>query len=234
MKKILKKANIPYSSNLIHATTDLKSFSGKRLGQIGLGIFFLSGGALSLYGTFWMVSLALNKSMLYMLAAIVFASFTLIGLIATYGFFSASNNWFLILYRDRLLYKYRLTQTSKKRAYRALELPLHTLKGCYILREYREGEKVRRINTSDAVVSVHFQYLEEEKKKYLSIYQLNDYIDISFILSYLEVEKGIPIYFKKAHQTFGEALDSIELLEDAERIAFTHELKNHNVTFFLE
>ncbi len=238
MNGIFKKAGIRHTPDIVGAATDTKNKSAKRTSNIIFGILLFGLGLFSLLGILWGITLLLTEPFgaatfgyLFGLAMFTFWSFVLFT--AALACFSTTSNWFFILYQDRLLYKYNLEEKINSKTYREIEVPIKDVEGCYVLREFREGITVKRVDTSDYYMSIHFQYREESEKRYISLYHLDSYQEINQILSHLQNIQGIPMFFAIAHQHLGEELDDIESLKEAEPITFSGNLKDYNRSIFL-
>lgn len=238
MKNTLKKAGIPYTSDIVGVATDIKKKSGKRTGNLIVGIVFLGLGIFILLLGLSTLSLLLTTpfglatfGLLFLLIPI--GLMLLFTFLAVVGSFSTTSNWFLVLYETYLLYKYKSEDDDNGKTYEQIEIPLTEIDRCYILCEYRRGITVKRVDTSGHYMSVHILYKEEDEKKYLSLYHLDGYQDMSHIINKLEKEKNIPIYYATAHQELGEELNDLESLENADLITFSGNLKDYNLGSFL-
>lgn len=237
MKSILKKAGIPYTSDIVGAATDIKKKSVKRTGNLISGIIFLALGILLSFLGLAALSLLLTTPFGAATFGILFLFIPIIlGLLFTYiaivASFSTTSDWFLVLYDNSLLYKYKQEDDSSE-TYGQIEVPIEKIKRCYLLCEYRRGITVKGVDTSGHFMSVHILYDEDNEKKYISVYNLDGYKDISKLLNHLEKEKNIPIYYATAHQELGEELNDMESLENADLITFGGNLKDYHLGSFL-
>lgn len=237
MKSILKKAGVPYTSDVVGAATDVKKKSFKRTGNLISGIIFLALGILLSFLGLAALSLLLTTPFGAVTFGILFLFIPIVlGLLFTFiaivGSFSTTSDWFLVLYDNSLLYKYKQDDDSSKN-YEQIEVAIENIKRCYILCEYRRGITVKGVDTSGHFMSIHILYDEDDEKKYISVYNLDGYKDLSKLLNHLEKEKNIPIYYATAHQELGEELNDMESLENADLITFSGNLKDYHLGRFL-
>lgn len=140
MKNISKRANIHYTSGVIGAATDIKKKSVKRTGNVIFGIILLIlGMIMSLLGLSVLALLLTTPfgiatfGLLFLLIPIVLI--LLFSFVAVVGSFSSTSNWFLVLYKNRLLYKYKEDNDDASKTYAQIELPIDEIERCYILCE---------------------------------------------------------------------------------------------------
>lgn len=236
MKNIVIKAEIPYTSDIVGAATDVKKKSVKRVSNLIFGLIFFVLGIIMLFLGLFVLSLLFTTpfggvTFGYLFLLLPIALMLLLSYVAVVGSFSTASKWFLVLYEKRLLYKYKKDDNGK--AYEQIEVPIDEIDRCYILCEYREGITVRGTNTSAHYMSIHILYNEKEGKKYISVYALDGYEDISGLINYLEKEQNIPIYYATARQGLGQELNDLESLGNANLITFSGDLKDYNVGFSL-
>lgn len=236
MKNILEKAGIPYTSDIVGAATDVKQKSVKRVTNLIFGILFLVLGIIMAFLGLLVLSLLFTTPFggvtfgyLFLLLLITLMLFLTYAVVV--GSFSTASNWFLVLYKKHLLYKYKKDGNGK--AYEQIEVLIDEIDRCYILCEYREGITVKGTNTSAHYMSVHILYKEADENKYISVYGLDGYEDISGLINHLEKEQNIPIYYATARQGLGQELNDLESLENAELITFSGNLKDYNLGFSL-
>lgn len=236
MKEILKKAGIPYTSDIVGAATDVKKKSVKRVSNLIFGLIFFVLGIIMLFLGLFVLSLLFTTpfggvTFGYLFLLLPITLMLLLSYVAVVGSFSTASKWFLVLYEKYLLYKHK--QDDNGKAYEQIEVPIDEIDRCYILCEYREGITVRGTNTSAHYMSIHILYNEKEGKKYISVYALDGYEDISGLINHLEKEQNIPIYYATARQGLGQELNDLESLENANLITFSGDLKDYNVGFSL-
>ena len=236
MKNILEKAGIPYTSDIVGAATDVKQKSVKRVTNLIFGILFLVLGIIMAFLGLLVLSLLFTTPFggvtfgyLFLLLPITLMLFLTYAVVV--GSFSTASNWFLVLYKKHLLYKYKKDDNGK--AYEQIEVRIDEIERCYILCEYREGITVKGTNTSAHYMSVHILHKEADENKYISVYGLDGYEDISGLINHLEKEQNIPIYYATARQGLGQELNDLESLENAELITFSGNLKDYNLGFSL-
>ena len=236
MKNILEKAGIPYTSDIVGAATDVKQKSVKRVTNLIFGILFLVLGIIMAFLGLLVLSLLFTTPFggvtfgyLFLLLPITLMLFLTYAVVV--GSFSTASNWFLVLYKKHLLYKYKKDGNGK--AYEQIEVLIDEIDRCYILCEYREGITVKGTNTSAHYMSVHILHKEADENKYISVYGLDGYEDISGLINHLEKEQNIPIYYATARQGLGQELNDLESLENAELITFSGNLKDYNLGFSL-
>lgn len=236
MKDILREAGIPYTSDIVGAATDVKKKSVKQASNLIFGILFLVLGIIMLFLGLFILTLIFttpfgSATFLYLFLLLPIGLMLLLAYVAVVGGFFPTSKWFLVLYENHLLYKYK--KDDKSKAYEQIEVPIAEIDRCYILCEYREGITVRGTNTSAHYMSVHMLYNVEDEKKHLSVYGLDGYKDISGLLNHLEKEQNISVYYATARQGLGQKLNDLESLENANLITFSGNLKDYNLGVFL-
>src|SRR5690625_3235767 len=235
MDKILKKAGLSNTSKVIGAATDVKNKSIKRMWNIFIGAMFFGLGILCLYGVLWSTTLIFTEPFGFVILGYLFglALLALLGIFmfgAAFACFSTKSDWFLILYEDYLLYKFKSEGSTASNPYEQIKVPIKDIERCSILCEYRRDVK----NTSNYYMSVHFQYTENDEKKYISLYRLDGYQEVNQILNHLATVEDVPMFFATAHQELGEELNDIASISGADPIIFSGNLKDYNKGLFLE
>ena len=228
MDQILKKAKIEPNPNIIAAATDAKSASSKRVSNIIFGVILIIVGVLFLFSVLGFISLILSQSFgglsIFLLFMVVFFGLFGYGSIRM-GMFSISSksDWFLILYEDHLLYKYRDDDDS----YRKTEIPLDLIEKCFILCK-RKIQYAPKGNSTAHILSIHFQYTEDEEQQFISLYYLDGYDEMNKIITYLNKTKKAPVYYVKTFEDKFEELSDIYSLKNAEEIDFTGSLEDYH------
>ena len=216
---------------MITAATDVKNKSGKRVENIFFGccLFLLA----FVFGCLAIVSLSSIftrtfdwGSFGFIFLFVMTICFSLVFFLLAKVSVSSKSNWFLILYRDSMLYKYR-----EKDSYEEIKVPLTNIKKCYILRK-RVNRLLRArhgmMKYIEFHMSVHFQYEESNELKHISLINLDGNAEVNKALRYLQKEKNIPIYFATANPVGYEIIEDIDALEEAEEIVFTGDLLDYD------
>src|SRR5699024_11089314 len=104
MESTLKKAKVPYRSDIITAATDKKLSSGKRISNIILGFFMLGIGLYGLYGALYgLVCLFTSSFKIVYGVLLIFANVVMFVLcdfwtLFSFRYISTKNEWFIIFY----------------------------------------------------------------------------------------------------------------------------------------
>lgn len=229
MDKILKKAKIEPNPNIIAAATDARSASSKRTSNIIFGVILIIIGILFLFSTLAFISLIASQSFgglsIFLLFMVVF-----LGLFG-YGsirigmlLISSKSDWFLILYGDHLLYKYRNEDDS----FTEIKIPLDYIEKCFILLKYREGPNGRGSMSYSYYISTHFQYLKDGEKQFISLYQMDGYAGIDETLRFLQDSKDVPVYYATGDQDVRGFPRDKTILKSADEIEFSGTIKDYH------
>src|SRR5690625_613413 len=209
MKQTLKQLRINKDDpSFIIAATELKGKSKKRLGEILLVLFLLAMGIFFL-GTFiYMIPLTITKYMnIQTFSDFLWLTFSLILFFPTVGiitFFTLGMGiyglkdmptWHLGLYKNRLVF-HQFDETNK--TYVEKIIPLSKIKGCDILKTEHVNYmmiKGRSFESVHYTISVHVEYEIDGKLDYIHLLRPDGFDQLNEIISFLQKEKQIPIYY---------------------------------------
>jgi len=228
MESTLKKAKVPYRSDIITAATDKKLSSGKRISNIILGFFMLGIGLYGLYGALYgLVALFTTPFKLVMGVLLIFAIVVMLLLgafciYAAFRSFSPKSEWFIILYQDKILYKYRQDQS-----YREVVIEINDLCKCMVMHKIWMSKLLKGRNATQYDISVHLEYMENEEKQVISLEQMDGYHELNRLIRYLTADKDIPFFYVEIDKGYNEKPDDLEVLKDAEETDFLGGLKRY-------
>lgn len=226
--KVLKKAKLSYDLDIVTAATDKKVVSGKRVTSIILGFFMLAASLFLLFVVLYGVD-ALFTTPFNIIADLVIVILMvitlLLGMFCLYGafqLFSPKSDWFIVLYKDKILYKY-----LQDNSYHELVVPINDIHRCIVMHKFTQGARVNGKDTSQYHISVHFAYVENDEEQFISLYLMDGYGELNQMITYLTKIKKIPFYYAEINQGISEKIDDKEGLLEAEKETFLGDLKHY-------
>lgn len=214
MKNVLKKANLKADPAIITAATDEKSMSGKRAGHLFWAVVLFGFGlacvwlalqsivSVFVYSSGWV-------SIIFLVIIFLVCSFfayLLIGM--SFYAVKGESNWVLVLYEGRVRYFYR--QEIKDKELTELELPIAYIKKCHLLRK-RVKRWIKGKVFAEYHLSVHLEYADDETDGYTNLTQPDSFAEVNYIVSFLQNEKHIPVYFNVVEPEGLENLDEVNI-----------------------
>lgn len=231
MDRELRKANIPYDPSIITVATDHKKWSRKHIGNMIFGIIWVVPGLLMLGlamniffgypgswdGTFFLIfGSATNEAgwfgnLVYFMMGVLYFMFSMfLLLMGLAGGLFPSSTWTFVLYPNAFVYK-----SDDK----TIEVPISSIQSCYIIK------KIRTNRNDKTVVNIHVKYMKDHQEHFASLTHYDGYTEINEIISYLQNEKDIPIYFTSLHGTSKDELEELSDLE-IQQIEFNNDIKS--------
>lgn len=251
MKRVLKKAKVDFDTSIISASTDEKTFSGKRIENFLFGLFFCGISLFAFYtlievliGTpgnwngvilrwLWFSEFELGwfSSIGLFFMGIVFLVVSILSFLLGIYLIRAVSEWFFILYPDDVLYKRR----KKSGGYETVTFPISDIKKCYITRKrkntrvpvYSKSGGSRSFIDVSYHVNVHLAYENKNEIHYISMTNSDGYGELNKTVSYLQNERNVPVYFNVVEPEKYEDIDEIEFLKrhESELVEFNGDLK---------
>src|SRR5699024_3171995 len=227
MKKLLKEANVPWDESIIAVTSDKKSYENKFLDTLnngypliilGILLFFYLGIILSIIFFAAVTSAILSPLMPSEIENSVFSVlsfmfffvgiFSVISIIMGIRQLRRKGKWYVILYPDRILYKYRVNKEMYEQW-----VPLLKLQKCFIYPSQKSSYRLffkRKMIKKTFFINVQFEYDELDTVHYIPMLLPNRYNDLNTIISYVQDAYHIPIYLTQRKIAKQETFQSIE------------------------
>jgi len=189
----------------------------------GLGLSFISLITNELYGWF-------GKTIFVIIGIAILGVAYGIMRLSLFSF-AGKSNWFLILYRDSVLYKYR--DNKDENEFVEIKMPFNAVQKCHILRKRVKRLtylKYKRIELVEYHLSVHLEYVDDGEQDYIHLTLPDGFNELNTLISFLQNEQGIPVYFNIAEPEGYEELKEEEALKIAEskEVDFTGDLKDYD------
>src|SRR5699024_2762173 len=135
--------------------------------------------------------------------------------------------WYTILYPTYLLYKYyENSMLAEKR------LPLSTIHSCFInptrKASYHFSTSKPRMQFEFSV-NIHLEYKENDETHYVSMPLASQYEQLNKLITYLQEEQQIPVYYSHVRMTKKESTQPVTSLDPVnfELIEFNGDLKGY-------
>jgi len=232
MNRVLRKANVTYDPSIITVATDHKRWSRKHISNILFGILWVVPGlfmlGLAIYivfgypgnwdGIFFIIfGSATNQAgwfgnvILFLMSVIYFFFSMFLLIMGLAGGLFPSSTWTFVLYPNAFLYK-----GNDK----TVEEPISSIQSCYIIK------KIHTNRYEKTIVNIHVKYMKDHQDHFVSLTHYDGYNEINEIISYLQDEKGIPVYFTSF---YGVSKKDLEELENQEviQIEFNNDIKSY-------
>lgn len=112
-------------------------------------------------------------------------------------------------------------------------MPFNAVQKCHILRKRVKRLtylKYKRIELVEYHLSVHLEYVDDGEQDYIHLTLPDGFNELNTLISFLQNEQGIPVYFNIAEPEGYEELKEDEALKIAEskEVDFTGDLKDYD------
>jgi len=240
-RKILGEVDIPMDDNIISVASNRKKKRKEIIDNFILGVVWIPIGIMFLGLSVYGVHVLYVKGWLFLIFLFIFPMISLIiGIIlvggGVKGFMDKGpDRWTFVLYDDSLWYR---SQPNKKdQPSMTKEVSLDAIYNCNILSNRTNVAEVMPSSTASVgrtkqyasfKTSIHITYEENDTLHYFHLIKPDNYETLSTALSYLQNEKGIPIYYTAADNEKFTDIEEEEALEkyESEEIHFSGQLSD--------
>lgn len=135
--------------------------------------------------------------------------------------------WYTVLYPNYLVFKYR-----ENGAFTEKKVHLLAIRNCFIIptrKPYVQFSRIKPRVRFEFSVNIHLEYEENDELHYLSMPLASQYNQLNKLITYVQQEQHIPMYYSHVRMTKKESTQPVTSLDPVnfEMIEFNGDLKEY-------